>query len=156
TITFQSAVKTQTTDLRVRDIDEYAAKAGRDWNVPGFAIAIVKDDKVVMSKGYGVRKLGETATGDDNTLFAIASHNKAFTAAALAILEDEGKLKWDDRVTKYLPDFELYDSYVTRELTIRDLLSHRSGLATFGGDLLWYETTYSREDVIRRVRFLQP
>jgi CubicO group peptidase (beta-lactamase class C family) len=155
-IAFQSLVKAQTTDLRVRDIDEYAAKAGRDWNVPGFAIAIVKDDKVVMSKGYGVRKLGDPAVVDANTLFAIASNTKAFTAAALAILVDEGKLKWDDRVTKYLPDFELSDPYVTRELTIRDLLSHRSGLATFGGDLLWYESGYGREEIVRRIRFLKP
>lgn len=148
--------QTRTIESRLTEIDEYAARAGRDWKVPGFAIAIVKDDKVVFAKGYGVRELGKPAPVDADTLFAIASNTKAFTAAALAILVDEGKIKWDDPVTKYLPFFQLYDSYVTRELTIRDLLSHRSGLATFGGDLLWYETTYSREEILRRIRFLKP
>jgi CubicO group peptidase (beta-lactamase class C family) len=148
--------QTKSIEERLREIDEYAAKAGKDWEVPGFAIAIVKDDKVVFAKGYGVRELGKPATVDADTLFAIASNTKAFTAAALAILVDEGKIKWDDPVTKYLPSFQLYDSYVTREMTIRDLLSHRSGLATFGGDLLWYESTYPRAEILRRIRFLRP
>ena len=143
-------------DSKLKEIDEYAAKARQDWNVPGFAMAIVKDDKVVFAKGYGVRELGKQAPVDEKTLFAIASNSKAFTAAAIAILVDEGKLKWDDPVTKYLPDFQMYDPYATREMTIRDLLSHRSGLTTFGGDLLWYQTTYNRDEVLRRIRFLRP
>jgi CubicO group peptidase (beta-lactamase class C family) len=141
---------------RLKAIDEYAAKAMADWHVPGFAMAIVKDDAVIFAKGYGVRKLNETTPVDEHTLFAIASNTKAFTAAALAILVDEGKIKWDDPVTKYLPGFQLYDPYVTRELTIRDLISHRSGLATFGGDLLWYDTTYNRDEILRRIRYLKP
>ena len=148
--------QTSSTTARLKDIDEYSAKAGVDWKVPGFAISIVKDDRVVFAKGYGVLELGKTPRVDENTLFAIASNSKAFTAAALAILVDEGKLKWDDKVTRHLPSFELYDPYVTRELTIRDLLSHRSGLATFGGDLLWYESEYSRDEILRRIRFLKP
>jgi CubicO group peptidase (beta-lactamase class C family) len=128
----------------------------RDWKVPGFAIAIVKDDRVVFAKGYGVRELGKPTPVDEHTLFAIASNSKAFTAAALGILVDEGKIKWDDPVTKYLPEFQLYDPYVTREMRIRDLLSHRSGLATFGGDLLWYESSYDRKEILRRIRFLKP
>jgi CubicO group peptidase (beta-lactamase class C family) len=150
------AAPAQTLDERLKEIDEYAAKAGRDWNVPGFAVAIVKDDRVVFAKGYGVRQLGKPETVDADTLFAIASNTKAFTAAALAVLVDEGKLKWDDPATKHLPGFQLHDPFVTRELTVRDLLSHRSGLATFGGDLLWFETSYPREEIIRRVRFLKP
>ena len=146
----------QSTDPRLKEIDEYATKAMRDWQVPGFAIAIVKDDKVIFAKGYGVRERGKPAPVDERTLFAIASNSKAFTSAALAMLVDEGKLKWDDPVTKYLPEFQLYDPYVTRELTIRDLLSHRSGLATFGGDLLWYETNYDRKEILRRIRYLKP
>ncbi|HEV2864689.1 MAG TPA: serine hydrolase [Pyrinomonadaceae bacterium] len=146
----------QSLDERLREIDEYAARAGRDWNVPGFAVAVVKDDKVVFAKGYGVRELGKPEAVDKDTLFAIASNTKAFTSAALATLVDEGKLKWDDPVTKYLPYFQLYDAYATREMTVRDLVSHRSGLATFGGDLLWFETTYPREEIIRRVRHLRP
>jgi CubicO group peptidase (beta-lactamase class C family) len=102
--------------------DDYVNKALRDWEVPGPAIAIVKNDQVVFAKGYGVRKLGDPVPVDERTLFAIGSSSKAFTAAAVAMLVDEGKLKWDDSVTKYLPGFELYDPYVTRELKVRDLL----------------------------------
>lgn len=141
---------------RLKEIDAYAAKAGADWKAPGFAVAIVKDDKVVFAKGYGVRELGKAASVDADTLFAIASNSKAFTAAALAILVDEKKIGWNDPATKHLAGFQLYDPYVTRELTVRDLLSHRSGLATFGGDLLWFETTYNRDEILRRVRFLKP
>ncbi|MDQ3803759.1 MAG: serine hydrolase [Acidobacteriota bacterium] len=150
------AAPAQALDERLKEIDEYAAKAGRDWNVPGFAVAVVKDDQVVFAKGYGVRQLGRPEPVDADTLFAIASNTKAFTAAALAVLVDEGKLRWDDPATKHLPGFQLYDPFVTRELTVRDLLSHRSGLATFGGDLLWFESTYPRAEIIRRVRYLKP
>jgi CubicO group peptidase (beta-lactamase class C family) len=143
-------------DARLREIDEYAARALQDWRVPGMAMAIVKDDRVIWAQGYGVRELNKPEKVDAETLFAIASNSKAFTAAALAILVDEGKLKWDDPATKHLPGFELYDPYATREITVRDLISHRSGLATFGGDLLWYETTYSRDEVLRRIRHLKP
>ena len=155
-LAFPLVAQTSTTAARLKEIDDYSAHAGVDWKVPGFAIAIVKDDRVVFAKGYGVLELGKAPVVDEDTLFAIASNSKAFTAAALAILVDEGKVKWDDKVTKYLPSFELYDPYVTRELTIRDLLSHRSGLATFGGDLLWYESDYSRDEILRRIRFLKP
>src|SRR5687767_5739649 len=153
---FCPALLAQTLEDRIKEIDAYAAKAGQEWKVPGFAVAVVKDDRVVFVKGYGVRELGKTDPVDKDTLFAVASLTKAFTSAALAALVDEGRLRWDDPVTKHLPSFQLYDPYVTRELTVRDLLSHRSGLATFGGDLLWYETTYSREDILKRVRHLRP
>ncbi|HEV7473590.1 MAG TPA: serine hydrolase [Pyrinomonadaceae bacterium] len=155
-LAFVPALRAQDLDAKLKEIDDYAAKAGADWRVPGFAIAIVKDDKIVFAKGYGLRELGKPEAVDKDTLFAIASNSKAFTSAALATLIDEGKLRWDDPVTKYLPSFQLYDPYVTREMTVRDLLSHRSGLATFGGDLLWYESSYSRAEIIRRVRFLKP
>src|SRR5215210_4438121 len=155
-LVFSPTLFAQTLEERLREIDEYAAKAGREWNVPGFSVAVVKDDRVVFVKGYGVRESGRTEPVDGATLFAVASNTKAFTAAALATLVDEGRLKWDDPVTKHLPWFQLYDPYVTREMTVRDLLGHRSGLATFGGDLLWYETTYPREEIVRRVRYLKP
>ncbi|HET9786964.1 MAG TPA: serine hydrolase [Pyrinomonadaceae bacterium] len=134
--------------------DDYVNQALRAWEVPGLAIAIVKDDRIVLAKGYGVRKLGDPAPVNERTLFAIGSSSKAFTAASVAMLVDEGKLKWDDPATKYLPDFVLYDPYVTRELTVRDLLSHRSGLER--GDLLWYGTEYDRDEILRRTRYLKP
>lgn len=146
----------QAADPRLAQVDRYVQKAMQEWNVPGVAVAIVKDDAVIFSRGYGVRELGKADPVDENTVFAIASNSKAFTAAALAILVDEGKLAWDDPVTQHLPGFQMYDPYVTRELRVRDLLSHRSGLRTFGGDLLWYETDYPRPEVLRRIRYLPP
>ena len=136
------------------EFDEYVNKALKDWGVPGIAIAIVKDDKVVLAKGFGVRELNKPEPVDDQTLFAIGSSSKAFTAASIAMLVDEGKLKWDDPATKHLPGFQLFDPYSTRELTITDLLSHRSGLTR--GDLLWYASSHDRSEVLRRVRYLKP
>jgi CubicO group peptidase (beta-lactamase class C family) len=133
-------------------IDRYIEAARQAWDVPGLAVAIVKDGRTVHAKGYGVRDIGEGGAVDEHTLFAIASNTKAFTAATLAILVDEGRLGWDDRVQDHLPWFQLYDPYVSREMRIRDLLSHRSGLGTFSGDLLWYGTAYTAEDVVRRAR----
>ena len=149
-------VLAQTLEQKLAEIDAYAEKTRQDWNVPGIAIGIVKDDKVVFAKGYGVRALDKPEKIDENTLFAIASNSKAFTTASLAILIDEKKLNWDDKVSKYLLEFQMSDAYVTREMTIRDLVSHRSGLDTFSGDLLWYETTYSTDEILRRVRYLKP
>lgn len=134
--------------------DEYVTNAMKEWEVPGLAIAIVKDDRVVFAKGYGVRELGATAAVNEQTLFAIGSSSKAFTAATLALLVDEGKVKWDDPVNKYLPSLQLFDPYSTRELTLRDLVTHRSGLER--GDLLWYASPHDRNEVLRRVRFLRP
>jgi CubicO group peptidase (beta-lactamase class C family) len=138
----------------LQGFDEYAEKAIRDWKVPGMAIAVIKDDKIIFAKGYGVRELGKPEKVDEHTLFAIGSSSKAFTAASLAMLADEGKLNWDDRATKFLPWFELYDPWVTREVTVRDLLTHRVGLER--GDLMWYGSAYDRNEIIRRVRFLEP
>ncbi|OLD64549.1 MAG: hypothetical protein AUI33_12175 [Ignavibacteria bacterium 13_1_40CM_2_61_4] len=136
-----------------KELDRYVAQALRDFAAPGLALAIVKDDSVVYAKGYGVRELGKPAPVTERTLFAIGSTTKAFTAALLGMLVDEGKLRWDDPVTKYLPGFQLYDPWVTRELTVRDLLTHRSGLER--GDLLWWASPYDRAEVLRRIRFLK-
>jgi CubicO group peptidase (beta-lactamase class C family) len=155
-LSFVSFAQTASLDDKLKEIDAYAQKVLTDWNAPGMAIAVVKDDKVVFAKGYGIRELGKPDKVDENTVFAIASNSKAFTAAALGILVDEKKIAWNDKVIKYLPEFQMYDPYVTSELTIRDLLSHRSGLATFSGDLLWYDTTYSTDEALRRVRYLKP
>lgn len=128
----------------------------REWNVPGLAVSVVKDGKVVFAKGYGVRKVGESAPVDEHTLFSIGSISKSFTAMALGMLVEEGKLSWDDPVRQYLPYFELYDPYATRELTIRDLLVHRSGLPEVCGGILWYGSDYSREEVVKRLRYIKP
>lgn len=137
-------------------LDAIFAKALKDFNVPGMAIAIVKDDQVIFNKGYGVKSTITNEPVTPSTSFAIASNSKAFTAAALAILVDEGKIKWSDKVRTYLPYFQLYNPYVSEEMTIRDLLCHRAGLATFSGDLIWYGTTHSREEIIRRAKYLEP
>lgn len=138
----------------VARLDAFVAEVQKDWPVPGLAVVIVKDGETVLAKGYGVRELGGSEPVDENTLFAIASNTKAFTVAALAMLVEEGKLSWDDRVQDHLPYFRLYDPYVSAEMRIRDLLSHRSGLGTYSGDLLWYGTGYSAEEVVRRTRFV--
>jgi CubicO group peptidase (beta-lactamase class C family) len=127
------------------------------FDVPGIAIAIVKNGQVVAARGFGVRKLGSPDKVDAKTLFEVASNSKAFTAAALAMLVDEGKLAWDDPVTKHLPDFQMYDAYVTHEMTVRDLLTHRSGLGLGAGDLLWWPTTnFSTDEIIHKLRFIAP
>lgn len=138
----------------LKAFDDYANKAIKDWGVPGMAVAIVKDDKVILAKGYGVRKLGDPTPVDEKTLFAIGSSSKAFTAAGVAMLVDEKKLNWDDHATDRLPGFQLFDPYVTGEIRIRDLLCHRSGLDR--GDFVWLGTPYSRDEILHRVRYLKP
>lgn len=139
------------------DLDAYVARALKEFEVPGLAIAIVKDGRIVLTKGYGVRELGKSAPVDEQTLFGIASNTKAFTAAALAILVDEGRISWDDPVTKHLPGFQMYDPYVTREMTVRDLLTHRSGLGLGAGDLMFFPpTTFTREEIVARLRYIKP
>jgi CubicO group peptidase (beta-lactamase class C family) len=134
--------------------DAYVNQALATWKVPGVGIAIVRNDSVIYAKGYGVKELGRPDRVDEKTFFAIGSSSKAFTAAAIALLVDERKVRWDDAAARYLPDLQLFDPYATRELTIRDLLSHRSGLAR--GDLLWYGSDLNRDQILHRVRFLQP
>ncbi len=139
------------------DLDAYVARDLKAFEVPGIAIAIVKDGKVVLAKGYGVKKLGEPAPVDENTLFGIGSNTKAFTSAALASLVDAGKISWDDKVYERLKGFQMYDPYVSHEMTIRDLLTHRSGMGLGEGDLLfWPHTTYTRDDIIYKLRFMKP
>lgn len=135
------------------DFDAYVDATRKQFDVPGIAVAIVKDGKVVLEMGSGVRKLGEPAKVDAHTQFAIASNTKAFTAASLAILADEKKLDMNDRVVDRLPWFQMSDPYVTREMRIRDLLAHRSGLSLGAGDLLyWPATSYTSEEVAQRLR----
>ena len=134
--------------------DDYISKGVDAWRLPGTTVAVVKDGKVVFAKGYGVRELGKGDRVDDHTLFAVGSTTKAMTASLIGMLVDEQKLAWDDPVTKHLPGFQVKDPAVTRELTIRDLLTHRGGLGNT--DFLWYGQENSTEQILDRVRLIDP
>ncbi|MBC7522945.1 MAG: serine hydrolase [Flavobacterium sp.] len=140
------------------NLDEVVTRTMKTFNVPGIAVAIVKDGKIVISKGYGVTNINTKQKVDGNTLFGIASNSKAFTTAALGMLVDEGKINWDDKVTKYIPEFKMYNNYVTTEFTIRDLLTHRSGLGLGAGDLMiWPDGhNFTPKDIIQNIQFLKP
>lgn len=138
---------------RLSDLDSYIESAMRIWQTPGLSLAIVKDGKVVLAKGYGLRRLGGTEPVDENTVFAAASITKTFTAAAAATLVADGKMRWDDRVIDHLPAFRVHDSYATRDMRLRDLLSHRSGVHR--GDMIWYYSNFDRAEVLRRSRHLE-
>ncbi|ATC87910.1 MULTISPECIES: serine hydrolase [Pseudoalteromonas] len=138
-------------------IDDIIKASMARFDVPGMAVAIVENDKVIFAKGFGVTNLDTNKKVNKDTLFGIASNTKAFTTAALAKLVDEGKLSWDDRVIDHLPEFRLYDSYVTREMRIRDLLSHRSGLGLGQGDLMiWPSTDKSVDEILAGLQYLKP
>ena len=134
--------------------DEYVSRGLSDWRIPGLAIAVIKDGKVVQARGYGVRERGKPEKVDEHTLFAIGSTTKAMTAAMIGMLVDEKKVAWDDPVTEHIPTFQLKDPAVTRELTVRDLLTHRGGLGN--ADFLWYGQENSTEEILSRVRMLDP
>jgi len=139
-------------------IDSLVERTLKTFDVPGIAVAVVKDNKIIHSKGYGVRSLNTKQKVDENTLFGIASNSKAFTSAALGILIDDKKLSWDDQVIDYIPEFRLYNPYVTEEFTIRDLLTHRSGLGLGAGDLMIFpgKNNFTTKDIIHNLRYLKP
>jgi CubicO group peptidase (beta-lactamase class C family) len=137
------------------DFDNYVKRVMETFTVPGLSVAIVKDGKIVLAKGYGVRRMGDPTPVDGRTRFGIASNTKLFTATALALLVEEGRIEWDKPVTTYLPGFAMSDPYVTHELTVRDLLVHRSGLGLGAGDLLWWPpSTYNRKEIAQRIRYI--
>lgn len=141
----------------VRDsMDLYVDRALKDWKIPGASVAIVKNGKLIFSKGYGVKELGKNEKVDENTLFMIGSNTKAFTATALAILQIEKKLSLDDKVQQWLPNFRLYDPWVAKEANIRDLLCHRLGFETFQGDFMFFDSDLSKEEVFDRFGRLKP
>lgn len=148
---------TNSQPLTTAQTDRIVEQAMKAFDVPGIAVAVVKDGKVIHSKGYGVRSVNTGQKVDENTLFAIASNTKAFTAAALGILVDDGKLKWDDKVTDYVPEFRLYNSYVTEDFIIKDLLTHRSGMGLGAGDLMIWpgNPDFTKDDVIHNLRYLR-
>ena len=152
------SVIAQTQPVSVRQIDSLTELVLKTFNVPGIAVGVVKDGKLIHAKGYGVANLSTGKKVDENTLFGVASNSKAMTAAVLGQLVDEGKIKWDDRVTDYIPEFKMYDPYVTDAFTIRDLLTHRSGLGLGAGDLMMFPdgSNFTKKDIIHNLRYLKP
>ncbi|MEO7960892.1 MAG: serine hydrolase domain-containing protein, partial [Ginsengibacter sp.] len=144
--------------ISIRQIDSVVEKTLKTFDVPGIAVAVVKYGQVVLEKGYGLRSLNSRLPVDEHTLFGIASNSKAFTTAALGILVDEDKLSWDDKVRDYIPEFKMYNPYVTEEFTIRDLLTHRSGLGLGAGDLMFWpdSNSFTVQDIIHNLRYLKP
>lgn len=157
-ILFVAPFVTNAQVITAPQIDALVQRTLTTFDVPGIAVAVVKDGKVVHSKGYGVRSMKTGAPVDENTLFGIASNSKAFTSAALGILMDEGKLTWDDKVIDHIPEFRMYDPYVTEAFTIRDLLTHRSGLGLGAGDLMFWpdSSNFTMKDIIHNLRYLKP
>jgi CubicO group peptidase (beta-lactamase class C family) len=143
--------------IKSSEIDRLVERTMQAFNVPGIAVAVVKDDQVIHLKGYGVSSIATGKKMDENTLFAIASNSKAFTTAALGILVDEGKISWNTKVTDIIPEFRLYNSYVTEDFNIKDLLTHRSGMGLGAGDLMvWPDSaSFSRQDIIHNLRYLK-
>ncbi|MEL0068476.1 MAG: serine hydrolase domain-containing protein, partial [Gammaproteobacteria bacterium] len=142
----------------IKELDEYIEQVMMTFHIPGAAVGVVQDGQIIHMRGYGVADITTNQPVNEQTIFKIASNTKAFTATALAILVEQGKLKWTDKVRDHLPDFKMHDDYATQEFNIIDLLTHRSGLALGSGDLmLWPEPTkFSREDVVHNLRYLKP
>ena len=147
-------VRAQTPAEPFPGLDAYVTKAMADWKIPGLALAVVRNDSVLYTKGYGIRRLGSSEPADDRTLFEIGSSSKSFTAMLVGMMVTDGKMRWDDRVAAHLPGFRLYDPVASAELTLRDALSHRSGLTR--GELSWMYAGGTRDEVLRRVRYLKP
>jgi len=143
--------------LTSREIDRVVEQTMKAFDVPGIAVAVVKDDRVIHLKGYGVRSIATGEKMNENTLFAIASNSKAFTSAALGILIDDGRLTWDTKVIDIIPEFRLYNPYVTSDFNIKDLLTHRSGMGLGAGDLMLWPGSplFTREDIIHNLRYLK-
>jgi CubicO group peptidase (beta-lactamase class C family) len=143
-------------EISAGSIDSLVEKIITSFRVPGIAVGVVKDGKIIHAKGYGFRSLKNRQPVTPNTLFGIASNSKAFTAAALGILVEQGKIKWEDHVRDYIPEFKLYDPYVTEHFTIKDLLTHRSGMGLGAGDLMFFpdSSNFSLKDIIYNLRFL--
>lgn len=147
----------QTLPTFIKDsLDIYVTRNMKLWDIPGVAVAIVKDGKTVFIKGYGVRELGKPEKVDANTLFMIGSNTKAFTATAIAMLDTEEKLSLNDPVQKWIPDFRLYDPWVAKEATITDLLCHRLGFETFQGDFMFFDSDLTKAEMIDRFARLKP
>lgn len=138
----------------VQYLDQYILQAQEDWEVPGLAVAVVKDGEIILARGYGKRRLNGGEAVDKGTIFGIASTTKAMTAAAMGMLVDAGKVRWDDRVVDHWPEFQLYDPYATREVRVRDLFTHNAGLGN--ADFLWFDSDFTSEEIIQKMRYAKP
>jgi len=138
--------------------DQLVENTLKTFDVPGISVGVVKDGELVYAKGFGVRSLNTHQPMDIHTLVGIASNSKGFTVTALAMLADEGKLNWDDKVSKFIPEFQMYDPYVSKEITIRDLVTHRAGLGLGQGDLMFFPEggSFTVNDIVHKVRYLKP
>src|SRR5205809_123428 len=141
-------------DRALRGLDDFVARVMKEWQVPGLALGVIQDGKPVLLKGYGYRDVEKRLPETPRTLMAIGSNTKSFTVVLMGMLADSGKLEWDKPVRTYLPDFQLYDDFATREMTPRDLVTHRSGLPRHDG--LWYGRSFNREELYRRLKYLEP
>src|SRR6478609_11300067 len=139
---------------KIQEFDSYVTKSQKEWEVPGLSIAIVKGGQIIFTKGYGVRELGKSDAVDAQTLFSCASTTKAMTATCMGMLVDEGKINWDDAVQKYLPEFQLFDPFITREIKIRDLLIHDTGVGN--ADFLWTIMDINSDEVLKKMRWVEP
>src|SRR5688572_20279341 len=138
----------------VEAFDRYVESARKQWGVPGMSIVVVQDGKVLLAKGYGLKELGKPDAVDSDTLFGAMSTTKAMVAVAMGILVDEGKVKWDDKVTKHLPDFKVNDPYVTKEITVRDLFTHNAGMGN--ADFLWTSGELPGTEIVSRMQYAKP
>lgn len=156
-LSYQPVAQATPNGMSSAEIDELVREVMEKFDVPGIAVGIIKDGKVIHAKGYGVRNVTKKGNVDTKTLFSIASTGKSFTAVSLALLLDEGKVNWDDKVIDHIPDFRLYDPWVTREFTVRDLLIHNSGLGLGAGDLMFFPSQgFTRQEITSNLRHLKP
>jgi len=153
-IAFLMAVASLAAAQKLDGFDDFARQELRDWKCDGFAIAVVQDGKVILSKGYGLRDVKKNLPVTEKTLFAIGSATKSFTVTSMGVLVDQGKLDWDKPVRDYLPEFKMWDPFATERMTPRDLVTHRSGLPRH--DLMWYSSPFSRQELFERLRYLEP
>ncbi len=142
--------------LMGKNIDDYVAECMKRWEIPGMSVAVIENGKLSYIKGYGVKEIGKPDKVDENTLFAVASNSKAFTGLSVAILESRGKLKLDDKITDYIPGFTMYDETSAKLMTIKDALTHRTGIGTFHGDFATWGTVYTPAELIERLRYVKP
>lgn len=149
-------ISTAQTSKQLKHLDSTYQKALKDWHVPGMAVAIVKNDSIIFSKGYGYANIAKGTKVDENTLFAVASNSKAFTSSAIIQLHEQNRLNLHDNVVTHLPYYKLYDNYTTNTMTIEDLLCHRNGLKTFSGDVLWHGSSLKPKEIIAAQQYLKP